>query len=46
MKQCQALRVLDDFFLFAHEKSKSPKSIASFSLYRKEVFNKSKKGKS
>jgi hypothetical protein len=38
-------RVLEDFFLFAHEKSKSPKSIALFSLSIREVFNKSKKKK-
>jgi len=44
-QQCQALRVLGDFFLLAHEKSKSPKSIALFILFIGEVFNKCKKGK-
>lgn len=44
-QQCQALQVLEDFFLFVHEKSKFPKNIALFSLSIKGVFNKSKKEK-
>jgi len=35
----------EDFFLFAHEKSKSPKSNALFRLSIGGVFNKSKKEK-
>lgn len=33
----------EDFFLFSYEKSKSPKSIALFTLFIGGVFNKSKK---